>query len=1160
MSGGFVPPGDVVLHYHCLFKSTAKRHAIFVGAVTLVLSVLTSHFSTMASTMSDTRAGLWWVVFHRSAAPQTDLPSLELGVPIKKELAPGSSHSYRVALTTGQLVEVLIEQQGIRVAVTISASNKVIAEMHSVYGRHGPLAISFVASETAEHLVTVRSTEQTAPPGGYEIRVALRTPTESDLNRVAAQRSFEEGRKLRSLPSEESRRQAIKKYEEALARHKKIGDQAGEANTLQAIGLAYRFLGNLEQAAQFYESAASLQKTLADSRGRAFSLNYLGLVQALLGNFNKALESYSEALAIWQAQNDKLNEADTLNRIGGAYDGLGQLQTARQFFGSALELRRSLGDRLGEAQTLNNIGLIHEKLGESQEALDHYTRALSAFQAAEDHRSAAITLTNIGFIYASLGDSEKAMEYYEQARSTRKKVSDPIQEALTINNIGHLSAAEGEFSKAQDYYNQALKIQQEAKSAWYEAYTLISLGQVHLSLNDSQKAREHFERAHALLKGVGDSEGQALALDKLGSVQALSRDFSKSLENYDQALRHWRAVGNQSGEASTLYNIARADRDRGNIADAQKRIAETLKIVESMRAKVVSKELRAYYLASVRDYYDLGIDLMMQMHRRSPSNGLHATAFEMSEQGRARSLLEMLLEARINIREGVDPNLLERERSLQQQLNVVAEKQRQLLGGKHTAEQSEALEKELKAILTSYQEVQASIRSNSPNYAYLTNPEPLSLKDIQQVLDSDTLLLEFNLGSERSYLWAVSQTSIASFELPGRSEIEAASRKVYDLLNAPSHFIKGERKEEKFARIAKAEAEFPQAAERLAEMLIAPVASLLNAKRLVIVSDGALQYVPFAALPLPQSATQPSRAVAAESQASQKQSASSATSNASRYVPLIVSHEIVNLPSASALAVHRRTFRGRKPAPKTVAVLADPVYNKDDVRLKRASAPREKGDESRNTMRDLDRGVNEVGLTDTGTAIPRLPFSRQEAREIIKNAAAEQSKLALDFEASRGAALGADLSQYRVIHFATHGLLNSRHPELSGIVLSLFDKQGRSQNGFLRLHEIYNLKLPAELVVLSACQTGLGKEIRGEGIVGLTRGFMYAGAARVIASLWKVDDAATAELMSRFYRHMLNEQRRPAEALRMAQLEMYEKRVWRSPYYWAAFVLQGEWN
>lgn len=167
---------------------------------------------------------------------------------------------------------------------------------------------------------------------------------------------------------------------------------------------------------------------------------------------------------------------------------------------------------------------------------------------------------------------------------------------------------------------------------------------------------------------------------------------------------------------------------------------------------------------------------------------------------------------------------------------------------------------------------------------------------------------------------------------------------------------------------------------------------------------------------------------------------------------------------------------------------------------------------------------------------------------------------ALGFSASRATAMGTDLGQYRIVHFATHGLLDSENPELSGLVFSLLDQKGMRQDGFLQLQDIYNLNLPVDLVVLSACETGLGKEIQGEGLVGLTRGFMYAGASRVVASLWKVDDVATAELMERFYKNMEREKMRPAAALRQAQMQMWQRKRWHDPYYWAGFELQGEWK
>jgi len=329
-------------------------------------------------------------------------------------------------------------------------------------------------------------------------------------------------------------------------------------------------------------------------------------------------------------------------------------------------------------------------------------------------------------------------------------------------------------------------------------------------------------------------------------------------------------------------------------------------------------------------------------------------------------------------------------------------------------------------------------------------------------------------------------------------------------------------------------AQYEKALDKLSRTVLAPVAGLLNRKRLLIVSDGALQYVPFAVLLAP---GKPS-------------------------LPLIMEHETVSLPSASVLAVLRHEFAERKAAPNAVAILADPVFDAHDDRLRQSSegdqhGPRELSKPARQS--GLERSAHEVGLARAGI-FPRLPFTRREADAISSVASQKDLYIALGFDASKAAATDSRLRDYRVVHFATHGLLNSLHPELSGLVLSLVDREGKTQDGFLRLLDIYNLNLNADLVVLSACQTALGKQIAEEGLVGLTRGFMYAGAARVLASLWKVDDEATAELMKQFYAGVLRDGQSPAQALRSAQIYISKQKRWRSPYYWAGFVLQGEWQ
>jgi CHAT domain-containing protein len=311
-----------------------------------------------------------------------------------------------------------------------------------------------------------------------------------------------------------------------------------------------------------------------------------------------------------------------------------------------------------------------------------------------------------------------------------------------------------------------------------------------------------------------------------------------------------------------------------------------------------------------------------------------------------------------------------------------------------------------------------------------------------------------------------------------------------------------------------------------------------------------LQYIPFAALPAPSPENGEGLNSGAEPQT------------------LLVEHEIVNLPSASTLATLRRETAGRKPAEKSLAVLADPVFKGDDTRVRRdvgkagakGKAKSADSDKTDIAFLQMTRSGRELGVIDSEGGFGRLLSTRREAAAISALVPERERMRAMDFEASRTTALRPELGEYRIVHFATHGLLNNVHPELSGIVLSLVDEEGRPQDGFLRLQDIYNLKLSAELVVLSACQTGLGKEIKGEGLVGLARGFMYSGAPRVVASLWKVDDLATAELMKLFYQRMLKDGMPAGAALRSAQLELSRQKRWASPYYWAGFILQGEWK
>lgn len=1077
---------------------------------------------------------------------------LRPGVPIERELAGGQTHSYQLLLVSNQFLHVVVDQRGIDVVVALfGPDGKKQAEVDSPGGTSGIEPIFWVAQISGNYRIDVQSPDKEAASGRYEIRIEeLRAATPQDKNMITAQNAYAEGLQQQGEGTAASLHKALERYRQSLLLWRERGNREREATTLYNMGSVTDNLDDKQKALEYFSQALSLMHTLGIRVEEGALLANIGKVYSDLGENQKAIDFYRRALSIHQSTSDLVGEDITLNNIALIFQDWGEPQKALEYFEKSLQIRRSLGSPLGISLTYNNIGAAYEDLAEYQKALDSYEQALELLRQVGNGRAEARTLNNIGKVYSDLGDYQKALEYYNQSLPGRRTAGDRRGEAYTLSNMGKSLEGLGELQKALESYTQALTIWREVGDRAGEAITLNNLGKLYDVLGQRQKAFDYYGQALKLMRSVGNRQGEAVTLNNIGKLFDNSGEKQKALDHYTEALQIERAVSDRQGEATTLYNLARYEWDRGDLDAARRQIVTALDIVESLRRNVSIQDLRSAVFASYKDYYEFYIELLMRLHRERPSRGHDAEALEASERARARSLLELLAESNADIRQGADPLLLERERSLQGQLNLKAERQMRLLSAPHTEEQAVNIAKEIMALTTSLQQVEAQIKIKSPKYAALTQPQPLLLKDIQtRVLDSSTLLLEYELGNERSYLWAVTQTSLDSYELPGRAEIEASARRVYEVLTSRNQHVEGETAGQKRRRIALADAEYTQVAASLSQMLLGPVASKLGEKRLLIVSDGALQYLPFAVLPDPATAI--------------------TTSRTEKQPPLIVSHEIVNLPSASALAVLRLEVKGRKAAAKTVAVLADPVFSKDDERVlsnaaqkRTALAPASRPRAQEAALRDVIRALRDVTPPDSPESLPRLSGTRLEAQAITSLLPDRESMQALDFAANRSTATSAALSQFRIVHFATHAVIDNTHPELSGIVLSLVDEQGQPQDGFLRMHEIFNLKLPAELVVLSACRSGLGKEIRGEGLVGLTRGFMYSGARRVVVSLWSVNDRATAELMARFYRKMFEKRGASsvAAALRSAQVEMWREGRWPSPYYWGAFILQGEWQ
>ena len=853
-------------------------------------------------------------------------------------------------------------------------------------------------------------------------------------------------------------------------------------------------------ARRLYGDAAAIYRRHGDRRGEADVEARLGwLLHQRLQQPAAAAAAYDSARAVFSRLGDHRRVARLLTLRG-------QLAMEGRRFAEALSLAHQaagvcaqLGDARCEAVALNEIGYLQQLLGQPHASLTAYTHSLERWATLSAAAGHGTTLHNRGVLYYSLGNYQAALDDLEEARQLRS--GSPAELASTLTWIGVTYTSTGEWDEALTLLLEALRLRVAAGDRRGEAATETALGFVLQRLGKARESLARHRRAFEIYGTLADEGDRARAFYNYG--QAL-RELGRRAEAaplLERALAAGRTQGDDELVQASLFELAQLAAANGRLPAAVGLIRQALDHVESARLAAPSLGLRSTFLASRQDYYAFAVELLMRLAAQYPGQGYARQAFDVSERGRARSFLDLLRESGVEVREGVPRQLLETSRRIKAAIRRENQilLRRQLLAS--PGEPADADRRELRRLLDSNDRIEAEIRQRSPALRSLIQVEPLRLGQVQrQVIDAETSLLHYQLGRERSYLFLVGRDELRTFVLPPRERIERLATRAYLLLAggtepAQTRLVLGQ----------------------LADAIIAPAAAHLGRRRLLIVGDGAIHYLPFAALPLALSGAR---------------------------VPLVAHHEVVTIPSASALGMLKSQRAHSRTVPSGVAVIADPVFTPDDERVTRPSSPHAASDASR-PLRFAPR-------------YDRLRHSRTEAETITALAEGTRTLLALDFDASRETVLSALLERHRIIHFATHGEMDSQHPELSRLVLSLVDRNGRAREGFLYGHEILGLRIPADLVVLSACRTGIGRNIRGEGLVGLPQAFLYAGTSRVVVSLWNVNDRSTASLFAAFYRHLLREGQSPSAALRAAQLEQWSQRP--QSYEWAAFVIAGRWQ
>lgn len=893
---------------------------------------------------------------------------------------------------------------------------------------------------------------------------------------------------------------------------------------LSHLSIVFLKLGDKDQARNYLDRALIAGQESGDKYAKGISNFAAGEFYYWQTENHRALHHYAISEQLSKDIGDSRLLIDTLISTAYIYMTLGNAIEGLRYGREAEELAVARKYERSIAVSRIACGHLASFMNEKQTAIEYYSKAAQHFPDDIDFAERGALFNGLGAIYEHYDDLQTSLDYRLKALKNFKRDEFMFGYLSTLHSVIGLYFQLGRKAEATTYIRRARQLSRQLNDRYYASLVSRTIADHHFSIKEYDTAVYYYRQSLNATQSIGYKTNSVVINNKLGQIYFSKNDLKLARRHFETALTIGTEIRNYFATSESYFHLAVID----NILkgqDATRLAKKSIETTEFLYADVGNSNLKRAYLSSVYERYEFYIGLLMKKYKASADQSLAFEAIRSSEQSRSRSLREMLLLSETDLLADADAPLVEREKNLQLQLNTQLDKLVESLGQKAKAnvEESEDIQREITTIQNQLEEIRAELKLKSPIYSAIKNPEPFDVEEFQrEVLGEDDLLLEFSLGKEESYLWVVGKRDVTAYYLPPREVIEARVEKLRSLL-AGRQLIHGESFEVYQRRIIDAETEYRSEARSLSNDLLGKAKDQLAGKKLIVVADGRLHYFPLGSLPMP----------GAESDD-----------------PILLTNEIVYEPSASALKIFRMERKAERKPQKDLLVFADPVFSKSDDRiagLDKASS----GFVA--TLLSPFRSVESL------ESMPRLPASREEAMSISDVVGANQTTVRAGFAANRDGVLNGGIEDYKILHFATHGLIDEKRPELSGILLSLFNEEGKQNDGgFIRLQDVYGLKVNSDLVVLSACDTGIGKEIKGEGVMSLNNAFLQAGAKSVVSSLWKVDDAATKDLMTEFYRGMAADNLTTAAALRQAQIKMFNSPRYRSPFYWASFTASGD--
>lgn len=886
------------------------------------------------------------------------------------------------------------------------------------------------------------------------------------------------------------------------------------------LGYLYRTRGDADKALQYLNKAAELSNGAWEVEEQHYFLYYD------TDRLTLALDTLRRMLRSAEQEGDREREGIALGRLGLTEADIGNYYAALPALRRSIDLVHDLGDYNNEQIFRANLGLVYLYLGKYGDALDQCREALRIARELSLPRSAGRNLGLIAGIHAEMADYQQAIEAYTGSIESARKVMDRPSEADQLASLSLVHGALGDHERGLKLVKEALAIAADLKNPWLEGRFQEILGTMLAGLDRRKEAIDAYNRGFRIASKIGDRLGAATRLAYASELEAAtgrSLDAQQGLERAlkeaqaigariiegriwndlglvrfnsgnsqgaREAYQHGLALGRETNMPEVVWRanagLSRVSRTQGRFTQAAAQNRAAIDAIERIRGRLGTEEDKAGFLEDKIEVYRRQIALLVSLGRGSPSNPYSSEAFQYAERARARAFLDSIAEPHLALQPAAEPALASRQREIEARLSQLqARRIAEDSKGAGDPTRKRQLSSALSDAESEYVALRREIRSSNPSYAAIRYPEPIHLSTAQQLAGDESVILAYSLGASSSYLFAVSQQGWRVVKLPSAAIL---SKRVEELLQAVAAGP---------ARLSFTN--YIVQATALYRDLIEPVQPLLSGKRnLIIVPDGALHYLPFAALLEPEAVT--------------------VLGGVSRLPYLIRRYALSYSPSVSVLKALRERRAPEPDTRKALLAVAEPVYA--------SSLP-----------------------------LANLPFSGKEVDSI--------SRTYTDSEATvlKGAAATERnvkrlLSDYRVIHFAVHGIVDRQRPYVSGLALTP-ESSEQGYNGLLQVYEIMGLPIRADLVVLSACETAIGKRMDGEGLLGLTRAFLYAGSASVVASLWNVNDQSSAGLMTRFYEALRSTRMGVSEALRQAQLDTINSEF-AHPYYWAPFSLVGE--